>query len=228
MKVLIVEDDATTVEFVSIAFDVGWPGSQTVSTHQGGAAADLVESESPDVVILDLGLPDIDGFEVLKQIRLFSTVPIIITTVRDSEADIVKGLEWGADEYVVKPFGQLELLARVRAALRSRQYSYSASDAVICGPLRLNRVSDQLQCGAQHLHLTRTEGLVLGLLMSNAGQVVTFTELAETVWGDVYPHSAQTLRVYVRRLRQKLGSILEHSIAIHSTPSVGYLLEIPG
>lgn len=227
MKALIIEDDAEIVEFISLAFEVGWPSAELISTHQGNKGVELVETESPDVVILDLGLPDITGFEALKRIRLFSAVPVIIVTVRESEADIVKGLEWGADEYVVKPFGQLELLARVRAVLRSRQYSARSDSPLVCGPLRFDPSSGELTCNSTNIHLTRTEALMLHLLMKNAGRVVTYTELAEMVWGDTYPQSAETLRVYVRRLRVKLATDPQHPVQIHSRPGEGYLMEIP-
>ncbi len=225
MKVLIVEDDNEIVEFISLAFETGWPGAEMVTTHHGSHAVELVESESPDIVILDLGLPDIDGFDVLKQIRLFSTVPIIITTVRDSEADIVKGLEWGAEEYVPKPFGQLELLARVRTVLRSRRSSESTDTIVIYGPLRLNGPSGQLIYASNKIQLTRTESLILHLLIKNTSQVVTFLEIAETIWGDAYPNAADTLRVYISRLRVKLSTIAQQKVSIKSRPGVGYFLE---
>jgi DNA-binding response OmpR family regulator len=119
MKILIIEDDAEIVEFISIAFSVGLPEVNVISTHEGSAGIGLARTENPDAVILDIGLPDMSGFEVLKQIRAFSKVPIIIESVAASEANIVKGLEWGADEYIVKPFGQFEFLARIKPVLRS-------------------------------------------------------------------------------------------------------------
>jgi len=104
MKILIIEDDSEIVEVVSLAFQMRWPDVELIYTHLGEKGPELVESEHPDAVILDLGLPDINGFEVLKQIRGFSEVPVLILTVRGDEADIVKGLEWGADDYMIKPF----------------------------------------------------------------------------------------------------------------------------
>src|SRR4030042_1995566 len=118
MKVLVIEDDREIVDAISLAFQIRWPEAKLISTRLGQKGVELVESESPDIVILDLGLPDINGFEVLQAIRLFSQVPTIILTVRSDEADIVKGLEWGADDYITKPFRQLEFLARVKALIR--------------------------------------------------------------------------------------------------------------
>ncbi|MFC2067664.1 response regulator transcription factor [Chloroflexota bacterium] len=118
MKLLLIEDDSDIVEAISLAFQIRWPEAQVISTQSGKKGVGLVESVQPDIVILDLGLPDIDGFTVLRKIRLFSQVPIIIVTVRADESDIIKGLEWGADDYIIKPFRQLELLARVKAQIR--------------------------------------------------------------------------------------------------------------
>ena len=118
MKVLVIEDDAEIVEFISIAFDVGWPGAEIISTHQGNTGVKLAKTEAPDAILLDLALPDISGFDVLKQIRAFSKVPVIIESVKRSEANIVKGLDFGANAYIVKPFGQFELLARTKTVLR--------------------------------------------------------------------------------------------------------------
>ncbi len=115
IKALVIEDDRGIVETISLAFQLYWPEAQLISTHLGGEGIELSRSEAPDVVILDLGLPDINGFEVLKQLRLFTTIPIIILTVIADEDDIVKALEDEASDYMIKPFRQMELLARIKA-----------------------------------------------------------------------------------------------------------------
>ena len=226
MKVLIIDDEPETVEFISIAFAVGWPRVDLIPVGKGQRGIELAESQAPDLVILDLGLPDIDGFEVLKQIRCFSQVPIIIVTVRNSEADIVKGLEWGADEYIVKPFGQFELLARIRALLR-RQHHPELGEPIICGPLHFDPSSDQLICGPAKIHLTHTEVLIMHLLMKNVGHITTYNELAEAIWGDIYPKAENTIRVYIRRLRVKIESEPQCKGFIRSQPGVGYILDVP-
>jgi DNA-binding response OmpR family regulator len=119
-KILIIEDDPEIVESVSLAFRYYWPEAQIISSHSGVKGIEMVKSESPDAVILDLGLPDINGHQVLSQIRLFSAVPIVILTVRSQEEDVVKALEGEANDYVVKPFRQKELLARMRSLVSSR------------------------------------------------------------------------------------------------------------
>ena len=227
MKALVVEDNLDVMEFVSIALKVGWPDIKVVHTHLGGAAAELLKSERPDFVLLDLNLPDVSGFEVVRQIRLLSTVPIIIITVRDDEADIVKGLEWGADEYVVKPFGQLALLARVRAVLRSRSYPSGADDLILFGPLQFHLSTGQLVYGPTTVLLTRTESLILRALIKRAGHVLTYSQLAESVWGGTYDGSNDTLRVYVRRLRTKVETNFPGKLIIRAKPGLGYFVEAP-
>ena len=143
MKVLVIEDDREIIEAISLAFQIRWPEAQVVSTRLGEKGVEQVETESPDIVILDLGLPDINGFEVLRQIRRFSQVPTIILTVRAEEVDIVKGLEWGADDYIVKPFRQLEFLSRVKALIRRK--STTEEEQLVSGPLRLDSTTGQLR-----------------------------------------------------------------------------------
>src|SRR5512139_2620787 len=151
MKVLVVEDDKEIVDAISLAFQIRWPEAKVVSTRLGQKGVELVESESPDIVILDLGLPDINGFEVLRQIRRFSGVPTIILTVRSDEADVVKGLEWGADDYITKPFRQLELLARAKSLIRRR--SPAEEELLVQGKLKLDPVTGQLTMGDKEIAL---------------------------------------------------------------------------
>jgi two-component system KDP operon response regulator KdpE len=225
MKVLIIEDDKEIVDAISLAFQIRWPEVKVASTRLGKRGVELVESEAPDIVILDLGLPDINGFEVLRQIRLFSSVPIIILTVRAEEADIVKGLEWGADDYIVKPFRQLELLARVRALIRRRTPAEEETLAV--GPLHLEATTGQLLYNSKEIALTITESRLLSHLMRNAGHVVTHSSLAEAVWGNDYPGATDSLKVHIRRLREKIEADPSHPQLILTKSGVGYFLVRP-
>lgn len=226
MKVLIVEDDREIVEVISLAFDIRWPGVKLVSTHLGKEGVELVESENPEVVILDLGLPDISGFDALKEIRAFSDVPILILTVRGEEADIVKGLEWGADDYMVKPFRQLELLSRIRALTRRTSPS-DREKPLVCGELHFDPSVRQLFRGQEEVSLTRTEGAILHQLMRNAGRVVTHSSLAESIWGEDYPDAVDSLRVYIRRLRQKIEVDPDNPQIILTKTGIGYSLAKP-
>jgi two-component system response regulator VicR len=225
MKVLIVEDDHEIVEIISLAFEIRWPEAELVSTHLGEQGISMVETEEPDVVILDLGLPDISGFDVLKEVRTFSTVPILILTVRGEEADIVKGLEWGADDYMVKPFRQLELLSRIKAL--TRRAGGGSGDTLVYGDLRYNPTTMELTRGDTEIKLTRTEGNILHKLMSNVGQVVIYSSIAESVWGDDYPDAVDSLRVYIRRLREKIEENPDSPVIILTKTGVGYLMAKP-
>ncbi len=222
-KVLIIEDDDAIVNFVRLAFEMRWHEAELFSARLGEEGLDLIESEKPDLVILDLGLPDIDGFEVLRQIRLFSSVPVVILTVSSDEADMVRGLELGADDYIVKPFRQLELLARLKAQLR-RQVPPGEEAPIVCGPLRLDPSTFELTYGGKHVSLTLIEGRIMRYLMQNAGHVVTHSRLGEVVWGEDYPGAIDSLRVYIRHLREKLEIDPSNPRLILTKVGVGYLL----
>jgi two-component system, OmpR family, response regulator VicR len=222
VKVLIVEDDKEIVDAITLAFQIRWPEAKVVSTRLGRKGIELVETENPDIVILDLGLPDISGFEVLSQIRLFSHVPIIILTVRADEADVVKGLEWGADDYILKPFRQLELLARVKAMIRRQ--STTDEEELVSGTLHLDATSGQLRSDGKEIALTITESRILAHLMRNAGHVVTHSSLAEAVWGNDYPGAADSLKVHIRRLREKIEGNPSQPKFILTKAGVGYYL----
>lgn len=226
MKVLLIEDDDNIVETISLALRMRWPEAKLISTHLGGRGADFVESEFPDVVILDLGLPDVSGFDVLKRIRTFSSVPIIILTVKAEESDIVKGLEWGADDYMIKPFRQLELLARLKSLTR-RQSPPGTASPLVCGPLRFDPVTRELFYGDKEISITSTEGHILHHLMRNAGHVVTHSSLAEAVWGEIYDGAINSLRVHIRRLREKLEVDPNHPVLVRTKAGVGYFLTVP-
>lgn len=226
MKVLIIEDDKAIVEAISLILHISWSETKLISTQFGEKGIEMVESEKPDVVILDLGLPDISGFEVLKQIRLFSSVPIIILSVRADEADIVKGLECGADDYVVKPFKQLELLSRIKLVTR-RQDRLIKEEPLVCGQLRFDPSTWQVFCGGKEINVTRTEGSILRHLMRNAGRVVTHSDLSDAVWGVDYPDAVESLKVHIRRLRVKLEAEPSNPQIILTKPGIGYSVAKP-
>ncbi len=222
MKILIVEDAASVVETISVAVELSWPEAKIVSTSLGNKGVEMVETESPDVVILDLGLPDTSGFDVIKQVRLFSRVPILVLTARVEEPDIIKALSLGADEYVTKPFKQLELVARIKALVR-RSIS-QAESPLSRGALHFDPASFRATRGKNEVNLTRTEGLILGCLMRNAGNVVPNDAIAEAVWGENYPDASDNLKVYIRYLRQKLEDDPANPRLILNKPGVGYYI----
>lgn len=223
MKILVVEDDKEIVEVLIMVFGMRWPDAKLITTNTGTKGVELVGIENPDVLIIDLGLPDISGFDVLRQVRAFSSVPIMILTVRGEEADIVKGLEWGADDYMIKPFRQLELMSRIQALTR-RTGSSLEDHPLNCGPFKLHPRTKQLFNGGNEIKITPTEGSILECLMKRKGQVVTYTDLAESVWGENSPDPVESLRVYVRRLRQKIETDPEQPKYILNHSGVGYSL----
>jgi two-component system KDP operon response regulator KdpE len=226
MKVLIIEDDPQIVESVILTFQIRWPDAEMLSTHQGEDGVDIVKKEDPDVVILDLGLPDIEGFEALKRIRKFSSVPVIILTVRAEESAVVKGLEWGADDYIVKPYRQLELMARVKALAR-RSGSFDEKDSIIIGNINLNSTTGRMTCDKKQINLTPIETSILVQLIKNAGRAVRQSQIAESVWGDDYPGFEERIKVYIRRIREKVEIDPNNPELIITRAGEGYLFLPP-
>jgi two-component system, OmpR family, response regulator VicR len=220
--ILIIEDFPEITEAITLSFRIRWPEARIVSSASGAAGVEMAETEAPDVVILDLGLPDISGFDVIKGIRRFSAVPILVLTVRSEETSIVKALESGADDYVVKPFKQLELLARVQALIRRQMANPDAELSV--GDLKFNTANQVLYKGANEINVTRTEGLILAQLMRNAGNVVTHSSLADAIWGSDYPDAEKSIKVHIRRLREKLEDDPGKPRLIQTKPGMGYFL----
>jgi DNA-binding response OmpR family regulator len=226
MKVLIIEDDANIVETLTFAFDIGWPEVKLISTKHGKEGLRMVQAESPAIVILDLGLPDIDGFSILKQIRLFSNIPIIILSVAGEEESVIKGLELGADEYIKKPFRPLEFMARVKKILQLRNLSY-AEPTINYGWINLDIPKRIVNLNGKTIQLTSTEMTLLHHLTLNRGAIISKRMLAERIWGCNYPGSDEGIRVYIRRLRQKLEKDPKHPQLIYTFPGEGYMLDKP-
>jgi two-component system, OmpR family, response regulator VicR len=224
-KVLVIEDSKEIVETINLAFRIRWPEASLLSAGLGELGVELAGKENPDIVILDLGLPDMSGFDVLKRIRTFSRVPILILTVRFEEQNVVRGLEEGADDYMTKPFKQLELLARVKALVRRN--SPQTTDTLVLGQLKFDPATLSLLNDGQPISVTRTEGLILGHLMRNAGNIMTHASLAEAVWGVNYPDADNSLKVHIRRLREKLEKDPAKPEFILTKPNVGYFMPKP-
>jgi DNA-binding response OmpR family regulator len=223
-KVLIVEDDVTIRTAVMRALtDRGYA---VATAHTALSGLQLVVSEQPDVVVLDLGLPDLDGREVLRMIRAVSSVPIIVATARGTEADIVRSLDAGADDYVVKPFGGAQLDARIRAVLR--RSTEPESEAVIeVGGLRVDRRARQAFLDGVALDLTPREFDLLHYLAARAGTVVTKQELLVEVWQLPYGGADKSVDVHVSWLRRKLGETAQEPRYLHTVRRVGLRLAAP-
>ncbi|HEY5641192.1 MAG TPA: response regulator transcription factor [Dehalococcoidia bacterium] len=223
MKILIVDDDPDVVEVVNLCFSLRWPEAHVISATTGEAALSHVEKDKPDFVLLDIVLPDTDGFQVCQEIRQFSDVPVVMLSARDGEVDKVRGLEMGADDYITKPFSHLELLARVRAVVRRYQSQLPAVGEVFeSGGLRIDYASRAVTVGGKAVRLTPTEYSLLYHLSRNAGRVLPHQTLLAKVWGREYTDEVDYLKVYIRRLRQKLEGDPETIGEIVSERGVGY------
>ena len=211
MRILVVDDEPDVVQSVRLGFTLQWREVDVLGANAGEAALDIVEHEHPDIVLLDVGLPGIDGYEVLRQIRAFSDVPVVMLTARDDAMDKVKGLELGADDYATKPFNHLELMARVKAVLRrlemspptSRAPSFRSSD------LEVDFAKQEVRLHGKPSDLTPTEYKLLYHRVRNAGHVLEHGTILAKVWGREYADEVDYVRVYVRRLRDKLGDSFE-------------------
>ncbi len=224
MRILVVDDAPDVVESVRLGFMLQWRDVEVLGAGTGEEALDLVETTHPDVVLLDVGLPGMDGFGVLREIRVFSDVPVLMLTARDDAMDKVKGLELGADDYVTKPFNHLELMARVRAVLRRHEMPPPTSRAPSFRSLDLevDFAAQEARLRGERLELTPTEYKLLYHLVRNAGHVLQHGTLLAKVWGREYVDEVDYLRVYVRRLRDKLGDDPEHPRYIRTERGLGY------
>ena len=224
MKILVIEDAPEVVESVRLGFMVQWREVDLLAAATGREGLDLVEREAPDLVLLDIGLPDADGYKVLEDIRAFSDVPVVMLTARDDTMDKVKGLELGADDYVTKPFNHLELLARIKALLRRLDMPAPKSRAPSfrAGELEVDFAAQEARFRGERLELTPTEYKLLYHLVRNAGRVLTHGTLLAKVWGREYLDEVDYLRVYVRRLREKLEDDSDHPRYIRTERGLGY------
>lgn len=209
MKVVVVEDEKSIIDAIEVAFEFRWPGVNTVAAMTGREGIRLVREESPDIVILDINLPDMTGFDVLKEIRKSSAVPVIILTVRSDDEDMLRGLEAGADDYVVKPFNYLTLLARVKAVLRRTEKTpFKVSRSTTISPrLKIDFVNQKVSVDNRLVKLTPVEYRLLVLLVKNKDKVVPHKRIMREIWEKSFTGETENIRIYVRRLRKKLQDI---------------------
>jgi two-component system KDP operon response regulator KdpE len=223
MKILVVDDEPDIVEVVNLCFNLRWPEAEVTAASSGEEALKLVEQDRPDFILLDINLPQMDGFHVCQEIRSYTDVPIVMLSARDSEVDKVRGLEMGADDYITKPFSHLELLARVRAVVRRYQAQMpSVGEVFESGNLKIDYASRTVVVNGNQVRLTPTEYSLLFHLSRNAGRVLPHQTLLAKVWGREYTDEIDYLKVYVRRLRQKLDGDPETIGRIVSERGVGY------
>lgn len=221
-KILVVDDEAVLVE--TIAYNLEQAGYRVVTASDGNSALEAARSEDPDLILLDIMLPGMDGLEVCRQLRresITATTPIVMLTAKSDEIDKVVGLEVGADDYVTKPFGRRELLARIRALLRRVDYPPSSEERqpsndatsqevrpatreLVAGPLRIDLAGRRVKCRGQELELQPKQFELLTYLVRNRGTVLTRDQLLHNVWGYDYAGDTRTVDVHVRWLREKL------------------------
>ncbi len=229
-KILVIDDEPDVRRAIRLALQLQEPQWEIIEAGSGEEGLLLVDKESPDLVLLDILMPDMSGFDVLKQIRLFSDVPVIILTVRGDELDKVHGLELGADDYIVKPFGPLELVARIHSVLRRVEgamgmHGGQRGKPYVKGDLYIDFDTHRVLIGGKPVRLTSTEYRLLELLAQNAGRIVPNETLLTRIWGRYAVDTPDYLKVYIYRLRQKLGDTPQNPRYIHTERGVGYWME---
>ncbi len=238
-KILVVDDEPVLVE--TIAYNLEQAGYQVTTAADGTSALEAAQRETPDLIILDIMLPEMDGLEVCRQLRResnTSTTPIMMLTAKGDEIDKVVGLEVGADDYVTKPFGRRELLARVRALLRRSEYTPASEEhaaqtnvaevprqtrELVAGPIRIDLAGRRVHCRGQELELQPKQFELLAYLVRNRGTVLTRDQLLHNVWGYDYVGDTRTVDVHIRWLREKLEEDPANPRLIQTVRGVGYV-----
>ena len=221
--VLAVDDEAGILRLMKL--ELTGQGFRVITASNGEDALKLVEEQRPDVVLLDVIMPEMTGLEVMRRIREQMNIPIIIVTAKDSDQDKVRGLEMGADDYIVKPFSPEEMGARIRAVLRRALGSQHAERIIRVLDVEIDLDRRIMTRGGEVISLTRTEWLLLQYLAANAGKVMLNAELLSKVWGPEYHDDVQYLRVWVSRLRRKLEPDPSTPVIIKTMQGIGYMLD---
>ena len=220
-KILVIDDEETTVQLIGILLERR--GYEVIKAYKAEDGLRRAYRSQPDLVLLDIMMPDMDGWEVCKRLREMSDVPIIFLTARGETRDVVRGLEMGADDYIVKPYDNEELVARVRAHLRRSPRPNMSEEMVFNnGDFRINFMNREVRVRSEVKHLTPKEFNLLGVLVRNAGRVVTRTDLVTEAWGEEYSDAIDSLKLYIHYLRQKLEVNPERPEYILTLRGVGY------
>src|SRR5215475_14391839 len=220
IRVLVVDDEAAIPRFLKPALEAN--NYDITSAETMAESIKRIAAEAPDIVVLDLGLPDGDGKDVIRQVRQWSDVPIVVLSARDREAEKIEALDLGADDFVNKPFGVGELLARMRTALRHRMRREAETPILRLGNLEIDNVRRRVTRGGQEIKLTPKEFELLSCLARNAGRVVTHKQILTAVWGPAHTEHTQYLRVYIGHLRQKIEQNPDDPRVVLTEPGIGY------
>jgi len=226
-RVLVVDDEPRILKFLELKLKAS--GYGVLTANNGFEALEQVEAQEPDLVVLDVLMPKKDGFETLKELRAFSSVPVIILSAKEADTDKVKGLELGADDYLAKPFSPDELVARIEAVRRRLASPQDRKDVefITLGHMSVNLKKHTVTVNEEEIQLTRIEWLLLSELARNAGKLMTYTELLTKIWGPEYRDDVQILRTWVSRLRQKIEREPDQPAIIRTIPKTGYMVDQP-
>jgi DNA-binding response OmpR family regulator len=219
-KILIVEDELPLLQ--TISYNLEQEGYRVVQAQDGLVALDVARNQRPDLILLDIMLPGIDGVEVCRLLRREMDIPIIMLTAKSREIDKVVGLEIGADDYVTKPFGMLELLARIRAALRRVRSEVQKHEVIRAGGVEMNTASHLVKVDEREVPLRPKEFELLRVLLTNRGRAMERSDLLERIWGEDEYIDAGTLDVHIRRLREKIETNPSNPVYISTVRGVGY------
>jgi len=225
--VLIAEDAPDVADVISFSVRMTWPGCEVVIAESGAEAIERFQEQPPDLVILDVAMPPPNGFDVCRHIRERSNVPIMMLTVQDATVDKVRAFDLGADDYLTKPFDSVELLARLRSLVRRSTGSAQSEPGYVHEDLSINFATRQVLLRGEVVRFTSTEYRLLEELAKNAGRVVPHQLLLDKVWGPDWVADPNYLKVFVRRLRQKLGDDSQQPHYIHTEWGQGYRMTAP-
>jgi DNA-binding response OmpR family regulator len=226
-RVLVVDDEPRILKFLEVKLKAS--GYGVLTANSGAEALEQVEAQEPDLVVLDVLMPKKDGFETLKELRAFSSVPVIILSAKEADTDKIRGLELGADDYLAKPFSPDELVARIEA-LRRRLVSVQdrkVVEFITLGQMSIDFKKHTVSVNKKEIRLTRIEWLLLSELARNAGKLMLYGELLTKVWGPEYRDDVQILRTWVSRLRHKIEQEPDQPAIIRTIPKTGYMMDQP-
>lgn len=225
-RILVVDDEERILNFLSAKLKAS--GYEVLTAPNGVMGLEQVQAQEPDLVVLDLLMPKMDGLEMLKQLRTFSPVPVIILTAKGTDTDRIKGLKLGADDYLPKPFNPDELVARIEAIRRRLEPDERRKipEVLALGNITVDFRKRNVMVNGQEKYLTRTEWLLLSQLINNAGRLMLYEELLTQVWGPEYRDDVQILRTWISRLRGKLETDPDNPL-IRTVPKTGYIIDRP-
>ena len=224
-RILVVDDEPRIVKFLKLRLRAS--GYEVLTANNGLQALDKVRTEEPDLLVIDVMMPGMDGFETLKQVRAMSSVPVIILSARETSVDKIRGLEMGADDYLAKPFSPDELVARIEAVRRRMVASQDRKivEIINIGSIAVNLKKHLVKVDGAEIALTRIEWLLLSELARNSGKLMSYEELLTKVWGPEYRDDVQILRTWVSRLRNKIEKDPGRREIIRNVPKTGYIID---